>query len=169
MPAPNSKQAAELARRVVAWADGANPDILINPTPGPRQGLSTASRHTMTGFGSRANISGIPQTPMPITPIAQAASPMDESAMIPRDESDPEPESESDPTPPPVDESQLFPMDERDRDQPLPPADESSLFPMDDSGMLRMDESAMVPLDKPAPVPPPLPKRPPRPGSSAVI
>ncbi len=178
LPAPNTKQAADLARRVLGWANGANPDIFVNPTPGPRQGLGTASRHTMSGFGSRTNISGIPQTPMPIVPHVPVMSPMDESAMIPRDEPEPQRAAEQsqhededpEPEPPPIDESQLFPMDERDREPELrpPPSDESSLFPMGDSGML-MDESAMVQLDKPVPMPPPLPKRPPRPGSSAVI
>ena len=186
LPASNSKQAADLARRVLAWANGANPDILVNQTPGPRQGLVTASRHTMTGFGSRTNMPGIPQTPMPAMPMVSNTSPLDESAMIPRDE--PEPESESEPEPPPldestlfpreqldevqdsapIDESHLFPMDDRHRGQPSPPqVDGSNLFSMDDSAMVRMDESAMMP--KTAPVPPPLPKRPPRPGSSAVI
>jgi hypothetical protein len=38
VPAPNSKQGADVARRVLAWANGAPPDIL-RPTPGPQPGL----------------------------------------------------------------------------------------------------------------------------------
>lgn len=39
-PAPNSKSAADVARRVVAWANGAPPDVL-RPTPGPQPGLKS--------------------------------------------------------------------------------------------------------------------------------
>src|SRR5262249_36502723 len=38
LPASNSKTAADVARRVVMWANGANPDM-IRPTPGPQPGL----------------------------------------------------------------------------------------------------------------------------------
>ena len=37
-PAANSKQAADVVRRVMGWANGAAPEV-IHPTPGPRPGL----------------------------------------------------------------------------------------------------------------------------------
>jgi hypothetical protein len=43
LPAPNTKAAADLARRVHAWANGATPDMLC-PTPGPQPGLIGAAR-----------------------------------------------------------------------------------------------------------------------------
>ena len=49
IPSPNSKQAADVARRVLAWANGAPPDVL-RPTPGPQPGLKgrppTGLHHT---------------------------------------------------------------------------------------------------------------------------
>lgn len=81
LPAPNSKPAADVARRVVAWANGANPDV-FRPTPGPRPGLKTTSRTGMPGIGSRPKMTAIPPTPGPrVTGI------VDESAMFPPDES----------------------------------------------------------------------------------
>src|SRR5207244_3964012 len=38
LPAANTKAAADVARRVVLWANGANPDVFC-PTPGPRPGM----------------------------------------------------------------------------------------------------------------------------------
>jgi HEAT repeat protein len=55
-PAPNSKAAADVARRVVMWANGASPDM-IRPTPGPAPGLRGASRPSLPGLprpGSQA-------------------------------------------------------------------------------------------------------------------
>jgi hypothetical protein len=49
LPAPNSKAAADLARRVHAWANGATPDMLC-PTPGPQPGLIGATRGPATGI-----------------------------------------------------------------------------------------------------------------------
>jgi hypothetical protein len=43
LPAPNSKPAADIARRVLAWANGASPDVL-RPTPGPSAGIKPAGR-----------------------------------------------------------------------------------------------------------------------------
>jgi len=90
LPASNSKQASDLARRVLAWANGANPDIL-HPTPGsPRPGLKPASRHSLPAIGSRAVITGIPPAPLAGTPAPavtgmdmRGVEPMDESAMLP--------------------------------------------------------------------------------------
>ena len=36
------RTAADVARRVLAWANGADPDVL-RPTPGPRAGLKTTN------------------------------------------------------------------------------------------------------------------------------
>jgi|GEM_PF-1434348 len=47
-PAPNSKPAAEVARRVLAWANGAPPDVL-RPTPGPQPGLK-GGRNSVPGL-----------------------------------------------------------------------------------------------------------------------
>jgi hypothetical protein len=54
-PAPNSKTAADVARRVVMWANGANPDM-IRPTPGPTPGLRGGSRGPMPGLASRPSV-----------------------------------------------------------------------------------------------------------------
>jgi hypothetical protein len=53
LPAPNTKVAAEIARRVLAWANGATPDML-RPTPGPQPGLKSA--------GTRSPFAGLKQT-----------------------------------------------------------------------------------------------------------
>jgi HEAT repeat protein len=63
-PAPNSKTAADVARRVVMWANGANPD-LIRPTPGPTPGLRGGSRGPMPGLASRPSLPSIPTGPLP--------------------------------------------------------------------------------------------------------
>ena len=70
LPAPNSKPAADVARRVVMWANGANPDML-RPTPGPTPGLRGASRPSfpvLPGPGPRPSsgtLPGLPSTPYP--------------------------------------------------------------------------------------------------------
>jgi hypothetical protein len=43
VPTPSSKQAADVARRVLAWANGTPPDVL-RPTPGPQPGLKGTTR-----------------------------------------------------------------------------------------------------------------------------
>ncbi len=48
LPPSNSKLAADVARRVLLWANGANPDQFC-PTPGPMAGLKGAPRSTMLG------------------------------------------------------------------------------------------------------------------------
>jgi hypothetical protein len=59
MPAPNSKTAADVARRVVMWANGATPDML-RPTPGPQPGLRGPSRSSM----SRPSMGAMPMPPV---------------------------------------------------------------------------------------------------------
>jgi hypothetical protein len=83
LPPPNSKAAADATRRVVAWANGANPDVL-RPTPGPKPGLKPGSRPPTTALGSRGGLAAIPPTPPPV-----ASGPLDESAMFPADDADP--------------------------------------------------------------------------------
>ena len=48
LPATNSKIAADVTRRVLLWANGANPDQ-IRPTPGPMAGLKGAPRSALAG------------------------------------------------------------------------------------------------------------------------
>jgi hypothetical protein len=84
-PLANSKTAADVARRVLQWANGANPDM-IRPTPGPGPGLRTASRPSIPGLPSTRGpasptMPAIPPTPYPPRP-----------SVIP-----PEPETEPDP------------------------------------------------------------------------
>lgn len=49
LPASTSKPAADVARRVLAWANGAPPDVL-RPTPGPHPGLKPTSRPSIPGL-----------------------------------------------------------------------------------------------------------------------
>jgi len=121
LPLPNTKQAADIARSVLAWANGADPDDIMRATPGPRPGLKAASRHSLPAMGSRGSIPNLPPLPQPAQHV-NVPEPMDESAML--------------------------------------PMTEPSVPPMDESGMLPRTEIVE---------PPPLPKRPPQPGSSAVI
>ncbi|MCI0701159.1 MAG: HEAT repeat domain-containing protein [Planctomycetia bacterium] len=72
MPPPNSKTAAEVARRVLMWANGASPERL-RPTPGPSTGLKSASRPSIPGFGPRGSVPSLssialPPTTTPIPP-----------------------------------------------------------------------------------------------------
>jgi hypothetical protein len=66
LPAPTSKQAAEIARRVQAWANGAAPhDMLRVQTPGPMPGLKPPSRPPFPGL-QKTNIYPPPdQEPRP--------------------------------------------------------------------------------------------------------
>ncbi len=64
LPQPNSKPAADVARRVVAWANGANPDV-FRSTPSPRPGLNPGSRPSAKGVGPRAKSAAVPPTPPP--------------------------------------------------------------------------------------------------------
>lgn len=81
LPAATSKQAADVARRVIAWANGANPDV-FRPTPVPRPGIKQPARPTQHGLGSRVKASAIPPTPPP------AASGIDDSAYLPKPDDD---------------------------------------------------------------------------------
>ena len=49
LPAANSKLAADVTRRVLLWANGANPDLL-RPTPGPSSGLKGMPRPSVSGI-----------------------------------------------------------------------------------------------------------------------
>ena len=49
LPAPSSKPAADVARRVLAWANGAAPDVLRH-TPGPQSGIKQPSRGSLPGL-----------------------------------------------------------------------------------------------------------------------
>ena len=50
LPAPNSKLAAEVARRVLAWANGATPDMLRPTPPGSHPGLKGGPRPSYPGL-----------------------------------------------------------------------------------------------------------------------
>jgi hypothetical protein len=67
-PLPHSKAAADVARRVLQWANGATPDR-VRPTPGPAPGLRGAPRPSAPGppAGQRSAgpPSAIPPTPYP--------------------------------------------------------------------------------------------------------
>jgi hypothetical protein len=88
LPQPNSKQAAEVARRVLAWANGGSVDLL-RPTPGPRGAKPPGSRHTApAGHGSRQTMPAIPSTPPPREPmdesmLAASRGPLDDSLLAP--------------------------------------------------------------------------------------
>ena len=112
LPQPNTKQAADIARRVLAWANGADPDIL-RPTPGPRAGIKSVSRHSLPAIGSRPSIANIPPMPQSSTPVpaVNITEPMDESAMLPMTE----------PTMIPMDDSSLLPETQIPKQVPKPP------------------------------------------------
>jgi hypothetical protein len=55
VPAPNSKSAADVARRVLAWANGATPDQ-IRPTPGSMPGLKPTSRPPFAGLKTTGSV-----------------------------------------------------------------------------------------------------------------
>jgi hypothetical protein len=82
LPLAGSKTAADVARRVLLWANGATPDM-IRPTPGPTPGLRGGSRGAMPGLPprpSRGSLPGLPSTPYPPSP-----SPLsDEEDDVPR-------------------------------------------------------------------------------------
>ena len=111
LPLPNSKEAADIARRVLAWANGADPDVL-RPTPGPRSGLPGASRHSLPAFGSQASFPSLPSVQLPAgAPMAvNTVEPMDESAMLPITQANMEP----------MDESGMLPRTEITGPPPLP-------------------------------------------------
>lgn len=58
LPAPASKAGAEVARKVLAWANGQRPD---RPTPGARPGLSSGSRPGLPGI--RETTFSVPPAP----------------------------------------------------------------------------------------------------------
>ena len=89
LPLPNSKTAADAARRVVAWANGASPDVLRG-TPGPRAGIKSGSRPAAPALGSRGNGLAFPQTPQPrVSPLSEESLLLpDESELLPPERSD---------------------------------------------------------------------------------
>jgi HEAT repeat protein len=80
LPPANSKTAADVARRVVMWANGATPDM-IRPTPGPSPGLRGASRPSLPGMplprGSAGSLPALPpsESPLPEDADADAEAP----------------------------------------------------------------------------------------------
>jgi hypothetical protein len=138
-PAPNSKQAADVTRRVLAWANGGSADPL-RPTPGPRPGLG-GSRGTLPGLVSRSAGSAIPPTPMP---PRLPVSVMDESAMLPP----------SGPSLVPAGKPAVLPPEEAESSSLFSPREESSsLFPQDESSLLPHESSSLLPHEEPAETP----------------
>jgi hypothetical protein len=72
LPSPNSKPAADVARRVLMWANGATPGM-VRPTPGPIPGLRGASRGMMPGLPPRSSAGTAPAAPVipPLPPEAE--------------------------------------------------------------------------------------------------
>jgi len=66
LPPANSKTAADVARRVLQWANGASPDM-IRPTPGPTPGLRGASRAALPAIPTRPSAATMPGLP-PVPP-----------------------------------------------------------------------------------------------------
>lgn len=137
LPAPNSKPAADVARRVLAWANGASPATL-RPTPGPRPGLKVASRHSVPGLPTRPAM-GLPPTPAPAPRSA-----LEDSLLT------------GPPGTNPIEDSLLGPppRDPHDdpADRPLPggPLDDSLLDPPLPGGPL--NDSLLLPEDPTPPV-----------------
>ena len=113
LPAPTSRLAADVARRVMAWANGASPDVL-RPTPAPRPGLLP---------GSRPAVPGLPPTPGP-APTTASANPLDDSLLMPPARATANPLDDSLLAPPPerhpLDESRPRPPDNRPKPPPRP-------------------------------------------------
>src|SRR4029079_16725241 len=77
LPLPNTKQAADIARSVLAWANGADPDDIMRATRGRRRGFTPASRHSLRAMGSRGTIPNLPPLPQPAQHV-NVPEPMDE-------------------------------------------------------------------------------------------
>jgi hypothetical protein len=75
LPSPNSNAAATVAKRVLAWANGAPPEVL-RPTPGPRPGLKADSRQGVPGL--RTTNIALPPTPAPV-----GGDPLNDSVLAP--------------------------------------------------------------------------------------
>lgn len=75
LPAPNSKAAADIARRVLAWANGATPEMIRPTAPGQQTGIR--------GPGGRMQLPGLQQTNVfHHPPGAGGDRPRDSSAVI---------------------------------------------------------------------------------------
>ncbi|MCE9567247.1 MAG: HEAT repeat domain-containing protein [Planctomycetes bacterium] len=152
---PQSKQAAEVAKRVLAWANGASAESL-SPTPGPRPGLKPGSRGRAPGLGSRPKSAALPPTPPAGMPVY--TNPLDESMLPPGDgagflNADDllAPPSMSSPLDEPR-HAPRSPLDESMLAPPRSPLDESMLAPRDrdlyDDSMLRTPGSPRNPLEE---------------------
>ncbi|MBA4190056.1 MAG: hypothetical protein C0467_18890 [Planctomycetaceae bacterium] len=191
---PQSKLAADVARRVLAWANGGSADVL-NPTPGPRPGLKPGSRPRAPGLGSRHTGGGVPPAPVP---RPMSSNPLDESMLQPTDDyasddllgppgsSNPLDDSLIAPRRSPLDESLITPRKPHRDEEPLgrtpgvprSPLDESMLLegePLAEEDLLSppgtgsrspLDESMLTPEDMP-PLKPPKPIK--RPGTGPVF
>lgn len=71
LPPPNSKLAAEIARRVLLWANGAPPDA-VRPTPPPAPGLRGPRLGQATGTTPRPSYTTMPAIP-PTSPTPPPA------------------------------------------------------------------------------------------------
>ena len=81
LPAATSKTAADVARRVLQWANGATADA-VRPTPGPSAGLRGGSRGSMPGLASRPSMGSLPV--IPPTPYPPPLPPGEDDAPRPR-------------------------------------------------------------------------------------
>ncbi|HVL15182.1 MAG TPA: HEAT repeat domain-containing protein [Gemmata sp.] len=133
LPSPTSKQAADITRRVLAWANGASQDVLRS-TPGPLPGLKGNSRHGLPGLAPR-------QFAPPTPPPARPAPPPDDWAPLDASE---EPSRDSFLH----EESSVLPDDPRlmaNRPAaPEPSVEDSSLF---SAGGASIEESSLFSAD----------------------
>ncbi len=81
LPAATSKTAADVARRVLQWANGATADA-ARPTPGPSAGLRGGSRGSMPGLAPRPSMGSLPV--IPPTPRPSPLPPGEDDAPRPR-------------------------------------------------------------------------------------
>lgn len=93
LPAATSKVAAEVARRVQLWANGANPDVLVQ-TPGPRPGIRPGLPTAMgpAGPGAMPLPAYLPEGPAAIETSDLLAP---EELPVPRPRSEPRPSGSS--------------------------------------------------------------------------
>ncbi|MCS6864788.1 MAG: HEAT repeat domain-containing protein [Gemmataceae bacterium] len=94
LPPPNSKLAAEIARRVLLWANGAPPDA-VRPTPPPTPGFRGPRRGTATGttpHPTRDNVSIHP----PVAPPPPPAASIDDDNLGEDSIHEPQPREKSD-------------------------------------------------------------------------
>jgi hypothetical protein len=95
MPAPNTKAAADVARRVVLWANGANPDVFRPTPPGGRPGLKPTSRGPMPGLARGTMPGAPPMTPEPPSAIETSDLLASDDVPLPRPRPAPPPPGSS--------------------------------------------------------------------------